>query len=164
MVTELRKSVLLPFALAGALLMLCPAEAAEQGFRKPAERDKCPVCGMFVARYPYWAGEVIFKDGTYAAFDGPKDLFKYLRDLKQYAAGKEGRDIAAVYVTDYYSIRPIDGRSAFYVTGSDILGPMGRELVPFGREVDAREFLKDHKGRKVLRFGEVTGDELKSLD
>ena len=48
------------------------------GERKPIKisaRDKCPVCGMFVAKYPDWAAQIIFKDGSYAVFDGPKDMF-----------------------------------------------------------------------------------------
>jgi nitrous oxide reductase accessory protein NosL len=164
MVKGMRRKALAALSAVAAVLWLGAVDAAEQGFRKLKERDKCPVCGMFVSKYPDWVAEVVFKDGTYAAFDGPKDLYKYLLGMKHYAPGREDRDIGAVYVTDYYSLHPVNGRSAFYVTGSDVLGPMGRELVPFERETDAREFLKDHKGRKVLRFGEITADELKSLD
>ena len=151
-------------ALAALACSASAAEAAAAAFRKPADRDKCPVCGMFVAKYPDWTAQALFKDGSVASFDGPKDLFKYLRDLKRYAPGRDERDIVAVYVTDYYSLRPVSGRSAFYVDGSDILGPMGRELIPFEREADAREFLKDHRGRRVLTFEAVTPDVLRSLE
>jgi len=71
--------------------------------------------------------------------------------------------VEAVFVKDYYSLEFIDGRTAFYVMGSDVYGPMGKELVPFGREQDARQFLKDHKGKSLLRFGEVTKDVLEAL-
>ena len=140
------------------------AWAAEKKFTKPADRDKCPVCGMFVAKYPDWIAEILFKDGTYAVFDGPKDLFKFIIDLKHYAPGRGQKDVDAVFVSDYYAVRPIDGRKAFYVLGSDVFGPMGRELVPFEKEADAREFLKDHRGRKILRFDEISSDVLKPLD
>lgn len=138
--------------------------ASEKKFTKPADRDKCPVCGMFVAKYPDWIAEVVFKDGTYAVFDGPKDLFKFIIDLKHYAPGKGRKDIDAVFVSDYYAVSHVDGRKAFYVLGSDVFGPMGRELVPFEKEADAREFLKDHRGRKILRFEEITSEILKQLD
>ena len=140
------------------------AWAAEQKFTKPADRDKCPVCGMFVAKYPDWIAEILFKDGTYAVFDGPKDLFKFIIDLKHYAPGRGQKDVDVVFVSDYYAVRPIDGRKAFYVLGSDVFGPMGREMVPFEKEADAREFLKDHHGRKILRFDEISSDVLKPLD
>jgi len=146
-------------------IMSCSqANAAEKTFIKPAARDKCPVCGMFVAKYPDWAAEVVFRDGSYAVFDGPKDLFKFIVDLKSYAPGKELKDIDAVFVNDYYAVRPIDGRKAFYVLGSDVFGPMGRELVPFEKETDAREFLKDHHGRKMFHFDEISSGVLKQLE
>jgi hypothetical protein len=50
------------------------------------------------------------------------------------------------------------------VIGSDVLGPMGHELVPHDSSEEAREFMQDHKGRRVLRFEEVTPELLKALD
>jgi nitrous oxide reductase accessory protein NosL len=67
-------------------------------------------------------------------------------------------------VTDYYALRRVDARGAWYVLGSDVFGPMGRELVPFAAEQDAREFLADHRGKRVLRFFEVTPAILKELE
>ncbi len=26
---------------------------------KPSPKDKCPVCGMFVAKYPKWVAEIV---------------------------------------------------------------------------------------------------------
>jgi copper chaperone NosL len=127
-------------------------------------KDKCPVCGMFVAKYPDFVAQVIYKDGAYAVFDGAKDMFKYLLNLRAYAPSRQPSDIGAIYVTDYYSLTPIDGKGAWYVVGSDIYGPMGRELIPFGSEAEAKEFLADHKGKRLLRFAEVTADVLKGLD
>lgn len=146
------------------ILSFSHTAADEKIFTKPAARDKCPVCGMFVVKYPDWVAEVVFKDGSYALFDGPKDLFKFLLDLKQYAPGKRQSDIDTVFVTDYYAVRPIDGRTAFYVQGSDVNGPMGRELVPFENAAEAREFLKDHGAMRVFRFNEITPAVLKELD
>ena len=127
-------------------------------------KDKCPVCGMFVAKYPDWTAAIAFKDGTRVYFDGAKDLFKYLVNPGSYTPGRSSKDIDSISVKDYYSVQPINGRSAYFVPGSDVLGPMGRELIPFGKESDAREFQKDHNGRKILRFPEVTTDILKGLD
>ena len=130
----------------------------------PKPADKCLVCGMFVAKYPDFLAQVIYTDGTYALFDGAKDLFKYLFALDTYAAGRNRADIASVYVTDYYSLLPVDGRTAWYVVGSDVFGPMGRELIPFAREAEAREFLQDHAGTGLLRFDTVTPAIIGKLD
>jgi nitrous oxide reductase accessory protein NosL len=48
--------------------------------------------------------------------------------------------------------------------GSDVLGPMGHELVPLMSEDDAREFLEDHAGVRILRFDDVDPDLLRDLD
>ena len=140
------------------------AWAAEHKPVKPSARDKCPVCGMFAAKYPDFVTQVIFKDGSYAVFDGAKDMFKYYFNLKKYAPAKRAEVIDAIYVTDYYSLEPIDGRMAWYVVGSDILGPMGKELVPFAKESDARGFMKDHKGKSLLLFKDVHDELIRGLD
>jgi copper chaperone NosL len=127
---------------------------------QPAATDKCPVCGMFVAPYPHWAAEIIFKDSSVAFFDGAKDLFTYYFNLKKYNPKKSAADIAAVYVTAYYTKKFIDARSALFVLGSDVNGPMGAELVPFAARAEAEEFIKDHKGKKLLSFAEVTPQHL----
>ena len=66
------------------LIMYLPAAAAD---RKPIEikkNDKCRVCGMFVSAYPEWVAEIVFKDGTYATFDGPKDMFRYFLNIAKF--------------------------------------------------------------------------------
>jgi hypothetical protein len=39
---------------------------------KPGPKDKCPVCGMFVAKYPDWVAALVFSDGSTVFFDGVK--------------------------------------------------------------------------------------------
>jgi len=131
---------------------------------KPSARDKCPVCGMFVAKYPDWLAQISFKDGTTFFFDGPKDMLKFYFNLNRYSPKQKVDDIGSAYVTDYYSLLPIDGFSALYVIGSDVYGPMGRELIPFGKSQEATEFKRDHKGREVLKFRDITPAVVKGLD
>jgi copper chaperone NosL len=131
---------------------------------QPSPKDKCPVCGMFVAKYPDSLAQVTFKDGSCAFFDGMKDLFKYYFNLKKYNPGKQREDIDTISVKDYYRLALINGTKALYVVGSDVYGPMGRELIPFETEGDAKEFMKDHKGKLLLGFGEVTYEIVKGLD
>jgi len=140
------------------------ADAADAAPVTATRADKCPVCGMFVAKYPDFLAQIIFADGSHALFDGAKDMFKYFFNLKKYNPAKERSDIASIYVMDYYSMTPVDGRTAWYVVGSDVFGPMGRELIPFQQETEAREFTKDHSGKHVLRFDEVTPELIKGLE
>lgn len=149
------------------IVSLAPAVHLSAGDAKmPAltRTDKCPVCGMFVYKYPDWLGHIIFKDGSHAVFDGAKDLFKYHMNLKRYNPSKTTADIKYIYVIDYYSVEPIDALKAVYVTGSDVYGPMGRELIPFSNKDDAKEFMKDHGGKMILEFGKIGAEIIRELD
>lgn len=147
-----------------ATIFLAGVQAAPFQPVPPGPGDKCPVCGMFVAKYPDWVAQVVFRDGFRLYFDGAKDLFKYLFRVSHFHPGRARADIQAVWVTDYYTVAPVEAAKAFFVEGSDVYGPMGRELIPFASAADAREFLKDHKGKRILRFSEITAAVLKGLD
>ena len=162
LIIKYRKLILL--ALAWLYLTAAICLAGEAGPAKPSPTDKCPVCGMFVAKYPDWATVVLFRDGSSAFFDGTKDMFKYLFNLKRYDPSKKKEDIKYILVKDYYSLLFIDARKAWYVIGSDIYGPMGRELISLEKEADAQEFLNDHKGKKILKFSEIIPEVIKTLD
>jgi copper chaperone NosL len=156
------KLVLVVMTAVSVLLFLSSTSPAAQ--RKPVEvkkGDKCQVCGMLVAGYPNWVSQIIFKDGSYAFFDGPKDMFRYYFNLAKYNPSKKQADIDAIYVTEYYSAKYADARKLFFVAGSDVDGPMGFELVPIETMSKAKEFMKDHHGKKILRFDEVKKEDVK---
>jgi nitrous oxide reductase accessory protein NosL len=119
---------------------------------------------MLVSKYPNWVATVIYKDGHAHHFDGAKDLFKFWFDPPKYAAGHSREQMARILVTDYYNLAATDAKTAFYVVGSDVLGPMGHEFVPLASQADAEEFLREHKGRRILRFIEVTKDLPPKID
>jgi nitrous oxide reductase accessory protein NosL len=146
------------------LLSMTTLTAEPLDLPKPKPTDTCPVCGMFVAKYPEWVGTVLYKDGHAHHFDGAKDLFKYLLDMPKWAPGHREEDIHSIGVTEYYSVSLINARKAWYVIGSDVLGPMGHELIPLETEEDAKEFSADHGGKRILRFGDVTYELLLKLD
>lgn len=140
------------------------ADASPVDLPAPGPRDTCPVCGMFVAKYPEWVATVLFADGHADHFDGAKDFFKYLADVAKYAPGRSADQIVAMGVTDYYGVELVDAQGALYAAGSDVLGPMGHELVPLKTEADAADFIKDHAGKRLLHFAEVDAALLEALD
>ena len=150
--------------IAAFMVVTSLAFAGDMKPLKTGPKDKCPVCGMFVTKYPDFAAQIQFRDGSTFHFDGAKDMFKFLHDLAKYAPGHRKEDIAGIYVTDFYNLERIDARKAIFVTGSDVLGPMGHELVPLASQADADDFLKEHKGRKILPFDRVSLDVPGSLD
>ncbi len=162
----------LPGTLVASLLMFAffafaqPASAEQEKLvlPPPGPHDSCPVCGMFPAKYPDWVATIVFKDGHAHHFDGSKDFFKFLLNMKKYSKDHKKEDIAKMGVTDYYATRKINPLTAYYVIGSDVLGPMGHELVPHPDTYDADEFMKDHRGRAILRFDDITLELLEGLD
>ena len=119
---------------------------------------------MFVYKYPDWLAQIVFKDGSVQFFDGAKDLFKYYFNIREYHSQKSKKEIAAIYVREYYDLVFLNARKAFYVAGSDIYGPMGHELIPLATLDDARTFKNDHNGRRVLSFVEITSAFVRELD
>jgi copper chaperone NosL len=163
----MQRSVLLTrrLVVAGLAAFACTgARAGPVNLPKPGPRDVCPVCGMFVAPYRYWIATILFRDGQAVHFDGAKDLHKYLTDTKRWGGGRSDSDVAAVGVTSYYDTTLFDARTAVYVIGSDVLGPMGHELVPHDTRADAEEFLRDHKGARIVTPSEITPALLAGLD
>jgi len=154
----------LALVLALLVLFLPTAWAGEVVVPPPKPDSVCPVCGMFVAKYPEWIATVVYADGHAHYFDGAKDMFKFLADPKRYVPGHKPEDVRMVAVTDYYTVEPMAARAAWYVIGSDILGPMGHELVPLASEAEAKDFLRDHQGKAILRFEQVTPGLLDKLD
>ena len=153
------------FLLAAVVLVLSrETRGADGAPPRPGPRDLCPVCGMLVAKYPNWVAIVEHEDGRAWFFDGAKDLFKYLFDIPKYGRSGKSAGIARRWVTEFYGLRRIDAGKAFYVVGSDVMGPMGHELVPLASRVEAEEFLADHKGRRILTFTEVGRDLLDKID
>ena len=121
--------------------------------------EKCPVCGMFVYKYPKWAARMNYEENgkkVSHAFDGVKDMLKFYHNPSKWGNYTQRKDeTLTLLVTDYYTQEAIDGKKAFYVVGSDAFGPMGKEFIPFSSRKSAETFLKDHKGQKILQLFEI---------
>jgi copper chaperone NosL len=124
--------------------------------------DRCAVCGMFVAKYPNWLSRIQHADGTILWFDGAKDMLAYYFNPGQFGP-HSSESILDIRVKDYYSLAWTPARQAFFVTGSDVSGPMGHEFIPFSSREAAASFLKDHRGKKVWTFGEITATDVEAL-
>lgn len=145
------------------LLLFGVLPGFSQTIPEPTPRAVCPVCGMFVAHYPNWVATVLYQDGESHHFDGPKDLFTYLLDMKKWAQGRDAKTIQSITVKEYYGLNRINAHAAFYVAGSDILGPMGHELIPFVTLEDAETFMRDHRGKKIYHFSDIDKNILSTL-
>jgi len=121
------------------------------------EDAKCPVCGMFVYKYPKWAA-MIDMDGKKLYFDGVKDMMKYYLPLFNKIK------IENIYVTDYFTTKKIKASDAYYVFASNVYGPMGHELIPFEKAIRANAFKRDHFGKKVITFYDIDDELMQELE
>ena len=141
------------------------ADRRDEG-RRPAPTSAsstCAVCGMVVDPDSPWTATVVHEGGARRLFDGPKDLFKYLLGPDRYPRPATGAAIEAVTVTAYYDRATIPARDALFVVGSDVMGPMGAELIPHRTRAEAEGFLADHRGERILAYDEVTAEILGPL-
>jgi len=142
---------------------------APMGFANGAASDavsdqtRCTVCGMFVAKYFNWLAQIQYADPAQTKFfDGPKDMLVFYFHPELYE-GPAQETITDMFVKDYYTLNWLSARDAFYVSGSDVYGPMGHELIPFATREAAESFRKDHHGKEILTFTEITPELIESL-
>lgn len=128
------------------------------------EHERCPVCAMFVSKYPRWVAQIVYKEHRFS-FDGVKDLMKFYFEPSAWGDYNfESDDIKKILVTDYYTQETIDGFKAYYVLRSDVYGPMGNELIPFETLEDAKTFKKDHNAKEIIEFKQITKKSVYKLD
>ena len=130
-----------------------PAKVIVFGYTK---KDKCPVCGMFVYKYPKWVAMGRDAKDKALYFDGVKDMLKYYFTHK--------KDTVRLYAQDYYSKKIIELHNAWLVLGSDVYGPMGEEIIPFADKKDAESFLLDHHGKRIVRLQQLDKKSVEALD
>lgn len=148
--------------LAGAYIVLACANLQAAPQEKVAGDERCSVCGMFVAKYDNWIVQIRLTDDRILFFDGVKDMLVFYFDPKQYSSSEQ-QEIREIWVRDYYSLRWLAGRDAWYVVGSDVYGPMGKEFIPLASREAAENFKSDHRGEKILAFDEITEELVQSL-
>lgn len=125
---------------------------------------RCPVCGMYPARAPDWAAQVIFDNGDAQFFDSPLSLLRYLADVGHYSRGRDASQIMARYVTDTGTREWVALESAFLVHGSAALGPMRAGNLPGFATRSAAQAFAAQRGGKVLVAAQVDAPLLAGID
>lgn len=125
---------------------------------------KCPVCGMFVYKYPKWVSKISMDDKKEFYFDGVKDMMKFYFEAEEYSDKYTQKNFENIEVTDYYTLKSLDAKKAWYVQGSTIYGPMGHELIPFDTKENAQAFASDYSGNQILSFKDITYQIIYDLD
>ena len=114
---------------------------------------ECVVCNMKVAKYLEHDCQILRKDNSSVHFCSSQCLIKYNADPGRYVKKPLPSKMtwAKVYPNRGYE----SAIGLYYVVGSKIMGPMGREAIPF-RSKKAAEALVAKQGGKIVRFNELT--------
>lgn len=155
---------IVPTARITAATPFDPASGLERhAARAVPTSARCPVCGMFPARYPRWAAQVVFDDGAAHFFDSAADMLHFLRAPERYDEERSAAEVAAVYVTDYASGTWVDAHAAHFVSASSVPGPMrGADLPAFADPATATSFVAEHGGT-VFAYDAIPGAVIDSL-
>ena len=70
--------------------------------------------------------------------------------------------MAVAWVKDFNTGKWINAEDAYYVVSSKMMGPMGKELIPFTDHTAAMEFQKE-QGGTLMKYSEVPPAILKTL-
>ena len=117
----------------------------------------CFNCGMGSQDFPKWHVKVnTSSEETW--FCSPRCMFQALTDPKSPL-----KNIEHIHAKDFYELKDLDAKQAFYVIGSDVLGPMGNDFVELKDSLAAEDFKKDHQGARILRFEEVNENLLNQV-
>ncbi len=120
--------------------------------------DRCPVCAMVVVKHPKFASAIQLVSGDTYYFCGtgcmlktwlhPEIILKVRRDQMKRAVTR-----------DYFTGEPFDAEQAYWVAGSDIVGPMGKVIVPVKVRKNVEVFRKRHGGNPPFLMKDLTDEK-----
>ena len=132
--------------------------ADEQEKIQVGKDDRCPVCAMKVALYPKFACTMELIDGRTFSFCATGCMIRAWLHPEVYLKAEKS-DIQQVWVQDYFTGEKIDGSKAFWVVGSDVIGPMGPAFVPLKSESDVEAFKRRHGGKTGFHLMDLTNEK-----
>lgn len=123
------------------------------GALRISPKDHCPVCGMFPARIPHCAAGLRLTDGRTFYFCSNRCLLSAWRHPRRHLGADA--QIDRMVVLDYFSGKPLDGLTAWWIAGSDVSGPMGPALVTLESKQDVEAFQRRHGGTRVFKPDQI---------
>lgn len=121
--------------------------------KEPTEKDVCTVCGMYPASYPKHNCQIWTMDDSTLHFCSTQCMVNYNADPSKYV--KEPAKTKMAWVTLFSDGMYESAFGTYYVVGSQVNGPMGREAIPFKLKKNAEEFVMANGG-KIVSFPQLT--------
>jgi len=110
-----------------------------------------------VYKDPAWVCKIVRKDSKEFYFASPKSLMEFYYNPEKRPEAKivDNNDIKDIVVTDYKTLNAINAKYAFFVYGSHKISQAGDDLPAFKNISDAKKFMENNNGRRILTFNEL---------
>ena len=150
--------IILAIVLASSVLF-----SYEMGFTKKSE---CLVRHIKVYKDPKWVSKIELSNGKELFFSSPKSMIEfYHQPGKWFDVGvKSESDFKDILVTDFITLKPIDAKGAFFVYGSNETSPAGDDLPAFSSYESAKNYSKEHNGKRIMNFKEIPSALIRLLN
>lgn len=120
----------------------------------------CPVKQVPIEKNRDFIGVVVYKDNSFDVMSSAKYTFTQ----KHHVEKTKEKEVEKLFLMDYKTKKLIDANSAYYVFGSTLMSVGGDDIIPFKNEVDAKEFKKKHKGKKIYRVDRMNESFINYLE
>lgn len=124
--------------------------------------DRCPLCAMLPARYPEFSCAIKLMDNHTYYFCCPRCLLRVWAEPERFL-NVSRKNISHIIVRHYFTGDQFDGGSAIWVSGSNVIGPMGPAIVPLKTQTEVSAFKQRHGAKHVFHLNEPTADDWKNI-
>ena len=121
--------------------------------KEPTDNDTCVVCGMYPARYPKHNSQIWAMNGETLHFCSTKCMITFNAEPAKHV--EEPSKTKMAWVTLFSDGMYESAFGAYYVVGSKVDGPMGKEAIPFKFKKNAEDFVKANGG-EIVGFTQLT--------
>ena len=133
-----------------------------EGAMHISAEDRCPVCAMLPSRYPRFAAAIELQDARTFYFCSPGCMLNAWQHPDIFL-GVATAQLKRPVILEYLSGQPLDARLVFWVSGSDVVGPMGPALVPLKDTTHLEAFRRRHGAKHVFRLDELNDANWETL-
>ena len=135
---------------------------AADGRMQISDGDRCPVCAMPVKAHERFSAAIALSDNTVFYFCSPGCMLRAWLMPGRYL-NRSGDQLSRPVAREYFSGDVVDARRALWVSGSDVVGPMGPALVALKSESQLTAFRRRHGAGRVFRLSSIRVENLEKI-
>ena len=126
-----------------------------EGNMQVSKEDTCSICGMPIHKHLRFATGIEIKDGAAFYFCGTQCLIRAWLKPEIYI-GVPKENLKTSVVTSYFNGENLNGKNAFFIMGSDVMGPMGPSMIALATEREKEAFISRHGGTSVFGIDSIS--------